>query len=332
MNSNEKQARGRHSMSFRERLLFPLRRAAARLGRRLTIFGAENGTGLRESLQDMLGEHPGHAHGFGEEERDMLMNIVGFHESRAHSVMVPRADIVAVEENCTLEGLLHAFRKGGHSRIPVYRETLDDPLGMVHIKDVLRFLAPVAGNEKNEKDVKKPFQLKTMLRDVLFVPHSMPAADLLVRMQATRVHLALVIDEYGGTDGLVSIEDLVEEIVGDIEDEHDGGGAPLLVRLPGGGIQASARAPIADLAEMTGLHLLPEEEEEEVDTLGGLVVFLAGRVPQRGELITHPAGLEFEIQEADPRRIKRLHIRNAPASPLALPVSSLPDRESRAKP
>ena len=325
MNNNENSQRRRHpALPLHERLLLPLRRGAARLGRLLTRIGAENGTGLRESLQDMLGEHPGHPRAFADEERDMLMNIVGFHESRANDVMVPRADIVAVEENCTLEGLLCAFRKGGHSRIPVYRETLDDPLGMVHIKDVLRFLAPVALGED------KPFLLKRMLRDVLFVPHSMPAPDLLVRMQATRVHLALVIDEYGGTDGLVSIEDLVEEIVGDIEDEHDSGGAPLLVRLPGGGIQASARAPIADLAEMTGLHLLPEEEEEEVDTLGGLVVFLAGRVPQRGELITHPAGLEFEIQEADPRRIKRLHIRNAPASPLDL--RSLSAREARPQP
>ena len=301
-----------HAASLKEQLFSPLRRAAARLGRRLIGFGTGNGAGLRESLQDMLEDHPGHAPGFGAEERDMLMNIVGFHESRADDVMVPRADIVAVDENCSLEALLQAFRKGGHSRIPVYRETLDDPLGMVHIKDVLRVMAAD----------EKAFQLKSLLRDVLFVPHSMPAADLLVRMQATRVHLALVIDEYGGTDGLVSIEDLVEEIVGDIEDEHDSGGAPLLVRLPGGGIQASARAPIADLAEMTGLDLLPAEEEEEVDTLGGLVVFLAGRVPQRGELIAHPAGLEFEVQEADPRRIKRLHIRNAPASPLPSPSSA----------
>ena len=297
----------------KERLLAPLRRAAARIGRRLVGFGAENGGGLRESLQDMLEEHPPHAAGFGAEERDMLMNIVGFHESRADDVMVPRADIVAVDENCSLDGLLQAFRKGGHSRIPVYRETLDDPLGMVHIKDILRILAA---------EDKPPFQLKSLVREILFVPHSMPAADLLVRMQATRVHLALVIDEYGGTDGLVSIENLVEEIVGDIEDEHDTGGMNRIVRLPGGGIQASARASIAELAEMTGLDLLPEDEEEEVDTLGGLVVFLAGRVPQRGELITHPAGLEFEVQEADPRRIKRLYIRNAPASALPPPSNS----------
>ena len=298
--------------NLRERLLLPLRRLATRLGRRLIGFGNENGTGLRESLQDMLEEHPQHAHDFGAEERHMLMNIVGFHESRAEDVMVPRADIIAVDVNCSLETLLHAFRKGGHSRIPVYRETLDDPLGMVHIKDAQEFLARALESDGEEEK----FQLHKLLRDVLFVPHSMPAADLLVRMQATRVHLALVIDEYGGTDGLVSIENLVEEIVGDIEDEHDSSNAQLLVRLPGGDIQASARAPITDLAEMTGLNLLPPEEEEEVDTLGGLVVYLARRVPQRGELIAHPAGLEFEIQEADPRRIKRLLIRNAPASRL----------------
>ena len=319
-------------MSFKERLLAPLRRLASRLGRRLMGMGAENGAGLRESLQDMLEEHPDHAHTLGAEERDMLMNIVGFHESRADDVMVPRADIIAVEENCDLEGLLQAFRKGGHSRIPVYRETLDDPRGMVHIKDVLRFLAPADGSASGKEE---SFRLKSLSRELLFVPPSMPAADLLVRMQATRVHLALVIDEYGGTDGLVSIEDLVEEIVGDIEDEHDTGESTLLVRLPNGDIQASARAPIEELAVMTGLDLLPEEEEEEVDTLGGLVVFLAGRVPQRGELIFHPAGLEFEVREADPRRIKRLYIRtkatqtSAPVRETIEPDAPLPDVSSR---
>lgn len=314
----------RDSASLKDQLLSPVRRLAVRLGRRLVGFGAENGAGLRESLQDMFEGHPSHEPGFGVEERDMLMNIVGFHESRADDVMVPRADIVSVEENCSLEILLQAFRKGGHSRIPVYRETLDDPLGMVHIKDVLRFLAPerediYEGSERREET--NSFRPNKLLREILFVPHSMPAADLLVRMQATRVHLALVIDEYGGTDGLVSIEDLVEEIVGDIEDEHDTGEDPLLVRLPDGGIGASARAEISDLAEMTGLDLLPEEEEE-VDTLGGLVVFLAGRVPQRGELILHPAGLEFEVKEADPRRIKRLFIRPVTKTAPGMPPSA----------
>ncbi|MCY4049236.1 MAG: hemolysin family protein [Hyphomicrobiales bacterium] len=296
-------------MSLREKILAIPRRWCVRLGRRLISLGAENNAGLRESLEDILHENSDSPRAIGEEERDMLMNIVGFHEARADDVMVPRADIVAVEENCTLEELLQVFRKEGHSRIPVYRENLDDPRGMVHIKDVVRSLA--SGDADDVPGRKNNFTLKPLMRRLLFVPPSMPAADLLVRMQTARMHLALVIDEYGGTDGLVSIEDLVEEIVGDIEDEHDIGEGPLLVRLPSGGIKASARAPIADLAEMTGLDLLPDDEEEEVDTLGGLVVFLAGRVPQRGELISHPAGLEFEVREADPRRIKRLliHIR-----------------------
>lgn len=299
-------------MSFKEKILALPRRWSVRLGRRLIGLGAENGAGLRESLEDILHENPDHPRAIGVEERDMLMNIVGFHESRASDVMVPRADIIAVEENCALEELLQVFRKEGHSRIPVYRETLDDPLGMVHIKDVVRFLTP--DNTGGTSERKNDFALKPLIRSLLFIPPSMPAADLLVRMQATRMHLALVIDEYGGTDGLVSIEDLVEEIVGDIEDEHDTEEGPLLVRTPSGGIQASARAPIAELAEMTGLDLLPDDEEEEVDTLGGLVVFLAGRVPQRGELISHPAGLEFEIREADPRRIKRLYIHVPPVT------------------
>ena len=297
-------------MSFGEKVFALPRRWVWRLGRRLVGLGAENGAGLRASIEDILHENPDNPSAIGEEERDMLMNIVGFHEARADDVMVPRADIVAVEENCGLEEFLQAFRKGGHSRIPVYRENLDDPLGMVHIKDVVRFLADDSTNDDSAK--KSNFALKPLLRSLLFVPPSMPAADLLVRMQTTRMHLALVIDEYGGTDGLVSIENLVEEIVGDIEDEHDTEEGPLLVRLPHGGIQASARAPIEELAEMTGLDLLPEGEEEEIDTLGGLVFFLAGRVPQRGELISHPAGLEFEIREADPRRIKRLYIHIRP--------------------
>lgn len=320
MNSNGQPV---NSSGIAERLLSPVRRLAVRVGRRLVAFGAENGAGLRESLQDMFEGHSDHKPGFGVEERDMLMNIVGFHESRADDVMVPRADIVAVEENCNLETLFQAFHKGGHSRIPVYRETLDDPLGMVHIKDVVRILADgleAVNAGKGQPEERKDFHLNKLLRDILFVPHSMPAADLLVRMQATRVHLALVIDEYGGTDGLVSIEDLVEEIVGDIEDEHDTGEEPLLVRLPSGGIRASARAEIADLVEMTGLDLLPEDDEE-VDTLGGLVVSLAGRVPQRGELILHSAGLEFEVTEADPRRIKRLSIRPVASESPPLPPS-----------
>ncbi len=193
--------------------------------------------------------------------------------------------------------------------MPIYRETLDDPTGMVHIKDVIQFLIPPDdGNARKE-----PFSLKAIRRDLLFVPPSMPALDLLVKMQTTRVHLALVIDEYGGTDGLVSIEDLVEEIVGEIEDEHDTDEGPALARRDDGTIDADARAPIEELEEMLGVKLVDEESDDDVDTLGGLVFSLVGRVPLRGELIKHPSGLEFEVRDADARRLKKLRIHNAPA-------------------
>ncbi len=234
----------------------------------------------------------------------MLVNILSFGELRVDDVMVPRADVIAVEESDTLEEVLRLYRLSNHSRMPIYRETLDDPTGMVHIKDVIQFLIPPEdGNARTEA-----FSLKAIRRDLLFVPPSMPALDLLVKMQATRIHLALVIDEYGGTDGLVSIENLVEEIVGDIEDEHDVDEGPLLARRDDGMIDADARAPIEELEEMLGIKLVDEESDDDVETLGGLVFSLVGRVPVRGELIKHPLGLEFEVTDADPRRIKKLRV------------------------
>jgi CBS domain containing-hemolysin-like protein len=194
------------------------------------------------------------------------------------------------------------FQDAQHSRLPVYRQTLDHPVGMVHIKDVIGLAAP------EKPGVARPAAIKDIVREVLFVPASMYAADLLVRMQATRIHLALVIDEYGGTDGLVSIEDLVEQIVGDIEDEHDTEESADLVRRNDGGFDASARASLEDVEEALGLTLANPEEASEIDTLAGLVFQLVGRVPQRGEVIRHPAGVEFEVVEADPRRLRRLRI------------------------
>ncbi len=258
---------------------------------------------LRESLEEALEGRDEAGRGLTAEERHMLANILSFGELRVDDVMVPRADVVAVEESDTLEEVLRIYRASNHSRMPIYRETLDDPTGMVHIKDVVPYLAP------DETDgERKPFSLKTIRRDVLFVPPSMPALDLLLKMQATRIHLALVIDEYGGTDGLVSIENLVEEIVGDIEDEHDVDEGPLLARRDDGMIDADARAPIEELEEMLGIKLVDEESDDDVETLGGLVFSLVGRVPVRGELIKHPLGLEFEVTDADPRRIKKLRV------------------------
>lgn len=255
---------------------------------------------LRESIERVIGGHAA-TEELGPQARHMLMNILSFAEQRVDDVMVPRADIVALDISATLDDLLSITREKSHSRLPVYRETLDEPLGMVHIKDVLGWMA----SHPNDRG---SFDLKTIRRQVLFVPPSMPARDLLLKMQSSRIHMALVVDEYGGTDGLVSIEDLVEEIVGDIEDEHDVAERPPLIRLSDGSIDALARAPIEDLEDMLQMTLVDRNEDDDADTLGGLVFSLVGRVPQRGELISHPAGIEFEIRDADPRRIKRLHI------------------------
>lgn len=287
-----------------------------------TLFGL-NGNGdnsLRESLEEVIGEHEDMHRGLTAEERHMLVNILNFGELRVEDVMVPRADVVGVEENAPLEDVLRLYRESSHSRMPIYRETLDDPIGMVHLKDVLAWFAPPESEGANAVE-RPPFSLRSIRRNVLFVPPSMPALDLLVKMQATRIHLALVIDEYGGTDGLVSIEDLVEEIVGEIEDEHDIDNGPALVRREDGSIDADARCPIEDLEEMIGLRLVEEEHEDDVDTLAGLVFSLLGRVPLRGELVRHPAGLEFEVKDADPRRIKRMRIHLLSAAEKAAPSS-----------
>ena len=244
--------------------------------------------------------------GFSAEERTMLKNILGLRERRSEDIMVPRADIVAVDVDTPFPLLVQRMAEDAHSRMPVFRETLDDVVGMVHIKDVL---AAVAQGRSVE--------LKDIVRDLTIVAPSMPVVDLLVQMRQKRQHMALVVDEFGGIDGLVTIEDLVEEIVGEIEDEHDEETSPRLVERPDGSILADARVSIEDFEDRVG-SFLTEEEREDIDTLGGLVVSLAGRVPGRGEMLTHPSGMEFEIVEADPRRIKRLRVRNAPANSSAL--------------
>ncbi len=293
----------------------------------LTRLGLKPRESIRHDLEDVLAETVEDTD-FSPQERAMLKNVLSFHRIRVEDVMVPRADIVAVAADTNLGELLSLFRTAGHSRLPVYGETLDDPKGMVHIRDFLDFIAMRAdggasvgsGGEAplpslGQIDLSMALSSANILRPVLFVPRSMPAIDLLVRMQATRTHMALVIDEYGGTDGLVSIEDLVEMVVGDIEDEHDEDSTLTIVPAADGTYIADARASLDEVKEVLGLDLTEEEGAEDIDTIGGFIVTLAGRVPSRSEVIEGPSGLEFEVLDADPRRVKRLRVhRRSPAS------------------
>tara|TARA_B100000674_G_scaffold3843_3_gene3178 strand:- start:3654 stop:4637 length:984 start_codon:yes stop_codon:yes gene_type:complete len=230
-------------------------------------------------------------------ERSLFENIIALRDMTAEDVMIPRADIVAVAKTIILDDLVEVMVKKAHSRLPVYGDTLDDIAGMVHIKDVLGCVA--AGRE---------FSLQSLLRRVLFVSPAIRVLDLLSEMRLSRTHMALVVDEFGGIDGLITIEDLVEEIVGEIDDEHDIDQTPKLIRLSDGCYIADARFEVEDLEEKLSFGLLDEDEDEDIDTLGGLVFSLAGRVPARGELIEHPSGIQFEVLDADPRRIRRLRI------------------------
>ena len=228
--------------------------------------------------------------------------ILNLRRMRVDDVAVPKAEIVAAPVTATLPELVGMFREHGFSRIPVYRGSLDTPLGMIHLKDLaLKYgfdaVPPVA------------FALRPMLRPLLYVPSSMPIGVLLAQMQQKRIHMAMVIDEYGGVDGLVTIEDLIEQVIGEIEDEHDEieGGA-LVLEKPGQWL-VEARTPIERVEAETGLRLVPDEDKDEIDTLGGLVFMLTGRVPQQGETVLHQNGAEFDILDADPHRVKRVRLR-----------------------
>jgi len=252
-----------------------------------------------------------------QENTDMMDAAERFHLLRVEDVMVPRAEIIAVDIDTGLHALTKAFQDAGHSRLPIYKETLDEPVGMVHIKDVMPYLMLNAKGRsaKNYKDKKI---LSSAKRPVLFVPASMLAQDLLKRMQARRTHMAIVVDEYGGTDGILTIEDLVEPIVGDIDDEHDEQDLQIKTVSRKGKTHwiADARVTIEDFEQKIGRDFASADEEDEVDTLGGLVFTLVGRVPERGEIIYHPDGLEFEVKDADPRRVKTLKIRTLSKSAL----------------
>lgn len=255
----------------------------------------------RDVLEELIEEREEAEVPIDAEERLLMANILELKGQTIHDVMVPRADIVSIECETGLSELIDLLTLEGHSRVPVFNEKLDDSIGMIHIKDVLAW----RGKDQD-------FNLREIVREVLFVPPSMQVMELLLQMRATRCHMALVVDEFGGIDGLVTIEDLVEEIVGEIEDEHDRTDEPAMVDGPNATIVTDARVTIEMLEQRLGV-IVSAEEREAIDTLGGLVFFLAGRVPVRGELISHPSGLEFEILDADPRRIKTVRVRGAEA-------------------
>jgi magnesium and cobalt transporter len=231
-------------------------------------------------------------------ERLLIQNILRLRETTADDVMVPRADIVAMRSDLTLEQAIEQIRGDGHSRLPVYREQLDDIIGMVHVKDVFAYVGrPEA------------FSLEAILRKPLMVAPRIRVLDLMLQMRQQRVHMALVVDEYGGIDGLVTIEDLVETITGEIEDEHDDEETPMVTERPDGALDLNARLPVADFEKRMGPILSDDERDADIDTVGGLVFTLAGRVPAKGEVISHPSGLEFRILDADARKIRRLRAR-----------------------
>jgi CBS domain containing-hemolysin-like protein len=299
------------------------------------LFGLEPAS-VRDDIEDAL-EEAGTNADFTPQERAILKNVLALHEVRVADVMVPRADIVSVSVEATLGELLALFRTAGHSRLPVYGDTLDDPRGMVHIRDFMDFLASepsfgLVGEPTAEPapavaefGMNTPLSAAKILRPVLFAPPSMPALDLLVKMQATHTHMALVIDEYGGTDGLVSIEDVVESIVGDIEDEHDEADRPQIVAAGDGAFIVEARASLEDVSKALGVDLSELADAEDVDTIGGLLTATAGRVPIRGEIVAGPGELEFEVLDADPRRVKRLRVqpRAAPRRRVVAPRAPL---------
>jgi CBS domain containing-hemolysin-like protein len=286
------------------------------------VFGWKAGS-IRANLSDVLKAGAGET-GFSPKESVMLQNILGLRERRVVDVMVPRADIIAVKQEIALGELMKVFASAGHSRLVVYDEMLDDAVGMVHIRDLVAFMTaraevrpsaqprrrkpPAAGLDLKAVDLSMPLSAAKLIREMLFVPPSMPAMDLLARMQASRIHLALVVDEYGGADGVVSIEDIVEEIVGEIDDEHDEDERPNVVRQADGSFLADARAQLDDVTATVGADFNVGEIANEVDTLAGYIATRIGRVPVRGELVPGPGPFEIEVLDADPRRVKKLKI------------------------
>ena len=252
---------------------------------------------IKEDLEIVLDNKSNNIDGISKQERIMLMNILKIDKILARDIMIPRAEIIAVDENISFEEAIKIFVDGAHSRIPIYKEQLDNITGMLHIKDLVKFQTENQNKEKFIDNIKK---------DILHIPPSMPVLDLLIKMQLTRLHMGVVIDEYGGVDGLLTIEDVIEEITGEIEDEHDDKDIPMFIKLSSNTFESNARLPIEELEKISQIKLL--NEGDDTDTIGGLVASIAGRVPQRGEIIKHESGMVFTIIDADPRRIKTIKI------------------------
>jgi magnesium and cobalt transporter len=283
-----------------------------------SILGARKGRrhqdhGVRESIAELVAEAAGAPHEDGEvqdldrQERALIANVLRLRGTVADDVMIPRADIVAMPIDLTLDQALEVIRREGHSRMPVFREQLDDIAGMIHIKDVFAYVGRP-----------EQFRLESILRQPLLVAPQIPVLDLLLQMRMNRMHLALVVDEYGGIDGLLTIEDLVETITGDIADEHDEPDLPMVIERPDGTLDLDARLPVEDFEKRLNIELTAEERDADIDTVGGLVFTLAGRVPARGEVISHTSGVEFRVLEADARRIRRLRAKLPPPPEPAL--------------
>ena len=274
-------------------------------GLRAALFGEEEEATLRDQIEEAIDESENEAPKIGDltnVERQMLRNMLHFGEKTAGDVAVPRSDIIAIPSSISFAELVAAFADAGHSRLPVFEKGLDRIIGMIHLKDVFSHM--VTGEEP-------PEDITALIREPLYVPESMGMPDLLARMRAERIHLAIVVDEFGGTEGLITIEDVVEEITGEIEDEHDEAPAGTLIQVQEGIWDADARAELDEVAETVDPRL--GEIEEDVDTLGGLAFVLAGHVPQQGEMLEHPSGWRLEVTECDPRRVTRLRL-HAPGS------------------
>ena len=263
---------------------------------------------LRESIAELVQEAadaqvlPGEPPELDRHERLLIANVLRLRETAAADVMVPRADIIAIGVDATLAETIELFRTDGHSRVPVYREQLDDVVGMIHLKDVFAYVGRA-----------EAFSIEAIMRKPLLIAPQLPVLDLLAQMRLQRMHLALVVDEYGGIDGLVTIEDLVETITGDIADEHDDAEMPMVTERPDGSLDVNARLPVEAFEEKLGPVLSEDERDSDIHTVGGLVFTLAGRVPAKGEVVSHPSGLEFRVLDADPRHIRRVRVRRPPA-------------------
>lgn len=268
------------------------------------LFGVKGEGSLRESLEEVLVEHADTGEVIGQEERSLLFNALEFADARVEDIMVPRADILAVAADASFDAVVASFAEAEVSRMPIYRGTLDDVVAMVHVKDIFRLLA-----EHKAGHVPTEFRLANIQRPILFVPPSMRLTHLLLKMRVTRIHMAVVVDEYGGTDGIVTIEDLVEQIVGEIEDEHDTDEDETLRAIDAHTYEAGARLDLDDLEKALDMRLRGDEDMADVDTVGGLVIFIAGRVPKAGESFKLDNGIRIDVLEADPRRLRRLRIR-----------------------